>query len=118
MINCRDLLCLPTLGHLLGLKTLRIEGMNKLEDIGPGFYGESSIVAFQSLQELHIKDFPVLENWCSMEDRSIFPLLMKLTIKNWLDCMPPPQPNAASCFLFASTFVAARLQFKNFRPRQ
>nr|GEV75582.1 hypothetical protein [Tanacetum cinerariifolium] len=90
LINCRDLLCLPTLGHLLGLKTLRIEGMNKVEDIGPEFYSENSIVAFSSLQELHLKDFPVLESWCSVEDRSIFPLLRKLTIKNCPNLMLLP----------------------------
>ncbi|GJR42067.1 putative disease resistance protein RGA1 [Tanacetum coccineum] len=90
LINCRDLLCLPTLGHLLGLKTLRIEGMNKVEDIGPEFYSENSIVAFPSLQELHLKDFPVLESWCSVEDRSIFPLLRKLTIKNCPNLMLLP----------------------------
>nr|XP_043622377.1 disease resistance protein RGA2-like [Erigeron canadensis] len=82
LINCRELLWLPILGHLLTLKTLRIEGMNKVEEIGPEFYGEGSNVAFPSLQELHIKDFPVLKVWYSEDDQCIFPLLRKLTIKN------------------------------------
>ncbi|KAM0039995.1 putative P-loop containing nucleoside triphosphate hydrolase, leucine-rich repeat domain superfamily [Helianthus debilis subsp. tardiflorus] len=82
LINCGEILCLPTLGHLLGLKTLRMEGMNKVEKIGLEFYGENSIVAFPSLQELQLKDFPVLESWCGIDNRSIFPLLRKLSIKS------------------------------------
>ncbi|KAI7743838.1 hypothetical protein M8C21_026974 [Ambrosia artemisiifolia] len=93
LINCREILYLPSLGHLLGLKTLTMEGMNKVEKIGLELYGENSIVAFPSLQELRLKDFPVLDGWCGMDDISIFPLLRKLTIQN---C---PNLNEAPVFL-------------------
>ncbi|KAL8255084.1 hypothetical protein R6Q59_033305 [Mikania micrantha] len=92
LINCREILCLPTLGHLLGLKTLKIEGMNKVEKIGQELYGKDKDtgVAFPSLQELHIKEFPALESWCGMEDKIIFPLLRKLTIKNCPNLIEAP----------------------------
>ncbi|KAJ0452487.1 putative leucine-rich repeat domain superfamily [Helianthus annuus] len=85
LINCGEILCLPAyIRSSSRLKTLRMEGMNKVEKIGLEFYGENSIVAFPSLQELQLKDFPVLEGWCGIDDdnRSIFPLLRKLSIKS------------------------------------
>ncbi|KAJ0846262.1 hypothetical protein HanRHA438_Chr15g0722871 [Helianthus annuus] len=47
LINCGEILCLPAyIRSSSRLKTLRMEGMNKVEKIGLEFYGENSIVAF------------------------------------------------------------------------
>ncbi|KAA8536333.1 hypothetical protein F0562_028811 [Nyssa sinensis] len=80
-INCRGCLQLPTLGHLPLLETLRMEGMAEVTSIGKEFYGEDTPLIFPSLLELTIGDFPVLQEWSSMDGRETFPKLSKLTVR-------------------------------------
>ncbi|KAA8521495.1 hypothetical protein F0562_012195 [Nyssa sinensis] len=81
LINCRGCLQLPTLGHLPLLETLRMEGMAEVTSIGKEFYGENTPLIFPSLLELNIGDFPVLQEWSSMDGRETFPKLSKLTVR-------------------------------------
>ncbi|KAA8536334.1 hypothetical protein F0562_028812 [Nyssa sinensis] len=81
LINCRGCLHLPTLGHLPLLETLRMEGMAEVTSIGREFYGENTPLIFPSLVELTIGDFPVLQEWSSIDGRETFPKLSKLTVR-------------------------------------
>ncbi|KAA8536332.1 hypothetical protein F0562_028810 [Nyssa sinensis] len=81
LINCRGCLHLPTLGHLPLLETLRMEGTAEVTSIGIEFYGENTPIIFPSLLELTIGDFPVLQEWSSMDSRETFPKLSKLTVR-------------------------------------
>ena len=60
--DCKKCTSLPTLGGLLFLKVLHIEGMGKVESIGDEFYGECKN-PFASLKELQFEDMPEWESW-------------------------------------------------------
>ncbi|PIM97613.1 hypothetical protein CDL12_29917 [Handroanthus impetiginosus] len=63
LINCGGCLHLPILGHLPLLRSLRMEGIKSIIYIGQEICGEDVEVSFPSLQELFMRDFPVLEEW-------------------------------------------------------
>ncbi|MCH80645.1 NBS-LRR resistance protein [Trifolium medium] len=81
LINCRRCECLPTLGKFQFLKTIHLQGMHSVINIGREFNGECSGIKFQLLQELSIIDFPNLKFWWSMNGEEEFPSLVKLTIR-------------------------------------
>ncbi|KAG8368557.1 hypothetical protein BUALT_Bualt15G0057900 [Buddleja alternifolia] len=94
LMNCGACLHLPILGHLPLLSSLRIEGFNSIMYIGQEIHGEKVEVSFPSLQELVMRDFPVLQEWASRDGTESFTNLRKLTI---IDC-----PNLVSIPCFPS----------------
>ncbi|PIN11314.1 Apoptotic ATPase [Handroanthus impetiginosus] len=95
LINCGGCLHLPILGHLPLLRSLRMEGIKSIVYVGQEIYGEDVEVSFPSLQELFMKDFPVLKKWVRSPDgKESFPKLRKLILN---DC-----PNLISMPYFAS----------------
>ncbi|KAG8368565.1 hypothetical protein BUALT_Bualt15G0058700 [Buddleja alternifolia] len=83
MMNCGACLQLPILGHLPLLSSLRMEGLNSIICIGQEIYREQVEVSFPSLQELVMRDFPVLLEWASRDGKESFPKLKKLSL---VDC--------------------------------
>ncbi|XP_034197714.1 putative disease resistance RPP13-like protein 1, partial [Prunus dulcis] len=57
--KCENCKILPPLGQLPSLKTLSIRGMTAVENVGPEFYGESSL-PFPVLEELQLAN---MHNW-------------------------------------------------------
>ncbi|XP_072973443.1 disease resistance protein RGA2-like [Typha angustifolia] len=75
--------CLPPLGNLLHLKYLWISKMSAVTKIGRRFYGDGG--SFPFLEELTLKEMPLLENWCTVDverppEMATFPRLRKLFI--------------------------------------
>ncbi|KAG8368564.1 hypothetical protein BUALT_Bualt15G0058600 [Buddleja alternifolia] len=83
LMNCGACLQLPILGHLPLLSSLRMEGLNSIICIGQEIYGEQVEVSFPSLQELVLRDFPVLQEWASRDGKESFPKLKKFSL---VDC--------------------------------
>ncbi|PON86923.1 NB-ARC domain containing protein [Trema orientale] len=84
--NCRNCLSLPPLGQLLSLKILIISGFDKLETVGPEFYGNGSVVKpFPSLESLEFSNMSSWKTWAStqVEDAGAFEKLKVLQI---VDC--------------------------------
>ncbi|MCE3050093.1 hypothetical protein HAX54_046453 [Datura stramonium] len=81
LINCRGCLHVPSLGHLPSLRILHMEGMHIVRCISQEFYGDNSTMLFPSLHELLLKDFPLLEEWSTLDGGEMFPNLRKLTLK-------------------------------------
>ncbi|PIM97612.1 Apoptotic ATPase [Handroanthus impetiginosus] len=95
LVNCGGCSHLPILGHLPLLRSLRMEGIKSIIYIGQEIYGENVVVSFPSLQELFMRDFPVLKEWVRSSDgKESFPKLRKLILN---DC-----PNLISMPFFAS----------------
>ena len=82
--DCRSCTVLPSLGQLSSLKSLRIEGMSGIKDIGAEFYGQIA-ESFQTLECLTFSDMPEWEDWrfpSSLDEQgSLFPRLCEL--KMW-----------------------------------
>ncbi|KAG5625332.1 hypothetical protein H5410_010550 [Solanum commersonii] len=80
LINCRGCDTLPTFGKLPFLKTLYLQGMDRVTHIGEEFYGGEPL-KFPSLEDLTIKDLPCLKEWSCIESRpAVFPRLQKLVV--------------------------------------
>ncbi|PON68285.1 NB-ARC domain, LRR domain containing protein [Parasponia andersonii] len=84
LVNCRRCKQLPALGQLPFLKVLYMQGMDTVKNIGREFYGESTGIAFPSLGELTLTDFPNLEYWWTANGREGFPSLIKLKVNRCL----------------------------------
>ncbi|XP_020552053.1 putative disease resistance protein RGA3 [Sesamum indicum] len=82
LLNCQGCLQLPVLGHLPLLRSLRMEGLSSITHIGQEIYGDDVEVSFPSLQELSVRDFPLLQQWARLDSRETFPRLRKLILNN------------------------------------
>ncbi|XP_027923034.1 putative disease resistance RPP13-like protein 1 [Vigna unguiculata] len=62
--NCKNCLCLPSLGELSSLKNLEIEGLDGIVSIGvsDGFYGSNSS-SFASMERLSFRNMKEWEEW-------------------------------------------------------
>ncbi|XP_027923472.1 putative disease resistance RPP13-like protein 1 [Vigna unguiculata] len=74
--NCKYCLCLPPLGLLSSLKTLKIRGFHGIVSIGAEFCGSNS-TSFTSLESLEIDNLKEWEEW---ECKTTFPCLRYLFI--------------------------------------
>ncbi|XP_014502938.1 putative disease resistance RPP13-like protein 1 [Vigna radiata var. radiata] len=75
--NCKYCLCLPPLGLLSSLKTLKITGLDGIVSIGAEFYGSNSS-SFKSLERL---EFYCMKEWEEWECKTTsFPLLRQVGI--------------------------------------
>ncbi|XP_021894961.1 putative disease resistance protein At3g14460 [Carica papaya] len=82
--NCSFCLSLPPLGELPSLKDLIIERLDRVQRVGPEFYGIKIplIKPFRSLQTLKFDSMLTWEEWVSPEVRGgPFPCLRELSIK-------------------------------------
>ncbi|KAK8469858.1 hypothetical protein PHAVU_004G007900 [Phaseolus vulgaris] len=61
LANCKYCLCLPPLGLLSSLKTLKISGLDGIVSIGAEFYGSNS--SFASLERLIFSNMKEWEEW-------------------------------------------------------
>ena len=81
--DCRSCTVLPSLGQLSSLKSLRIEGISGIKDIGAEFYGQMA-ESFQTLECLTFSDMPKWEDWrfpSSLDEGgSLFPRLRELIL--------------------------------------
>ncbi|WVZ14980.1 hypothetical protein V8G54_012546 [Vigna mungo] len=76
--DCKYCLCLPPLGLLSSLKTLKIRGFDGIVSIGAEFYGSNS----SSFKSLEILKFYNMREWEEWECKTTsFPLLKYLSIK-------------------------------------
>ncbi|GLT44965.1 hypothetical protein SLA2020_188360 [Shorea laevis] len=79
--NCERCTLLPSLGQLLVLKELRIEGMKAIEAVGLEFYGHGT---FPSLHKLVFRNMFNWKEWSSPTgSRREFPCLCRLVIQNY-----------------------------------
>ncbi|XP_021752202.1 putative disease resistance RPP13-like protein 1 [Chenopodium quinoa] len=78
---CKQDDVLPSLGQLLFLKTLYIEGMDRVKCVDNHFCGEGRNGAFPSLESLKIQDMMCLTRWFKLPDNSM-PQLRELTIED------------------------------------
>ncbi|XP_022641129.1 putative disease resistance protein At3g14460 [Vigna radiata var. radiata] len=62
LIDCKYCLCLPPLGLLSSLKTLKIRGFDGIVSIGAEFYGSNSS-SFKSLESLEFSKMKEWEEW-------------------------------------------------------
>ncbi|XP_056695029.1 putative disease resistance RPP13-like protein 1 isoform X3 [Spinacia oleracea] len=70
--NCQQNDVMPSLGQLLYLKTLHIEGMDRVKHVDYHFCGEgSNNEAFPSLESLKIQDMMYLVGWNKLPDNSM-----------------------------------------------
>ncbi|KAK4381293.1 putative disease resistance protein RGA1 [Sesamum angolense] len=82
LLNCQGCFQLPVLGHLPLLRSLRMEGLSSITHIGQEIYGGDVEVSFPSLQELSVRDFPLLQQWARLDGKETFPRLRKLILNN------------------------------------
>ncbi|XP_027915942.1 putative disease resistance protein At3g14460 [Vigna unguiculata] len=76
--NCKYILCLPPLGLLSSLKTLKIIGLDGIVSIGAEFYGGSDSSSFKSLERLEFYNMKEWEEWeCKTAS---FPRLQRLSV--------------------------------------
>ncbi|WVZ14979.1 hypothetical protein V8G54_012545 [Vigna mungo] len=75
--DCKYCLCLPPLGLLSSLKTLKIIGLDGIVSIGDEFYGSESS-SFKSLERLEFYNMKECEEWECKTDS--FPLLQTLSM--------------------------------------
>nr|ACJ22815.1 NBS-LRR type putative disease resistance protein CNL-B18 [Phaseolus vulgaris]ACZ74714.1 CNL-B18 [Phaseolus vulgaris] len=76
LVGCKYCLCLPPLGLLSSLKTLKIIGLDGIVSIGAEFYGSNS--SFASLESLEFDDMKEWEEWeCKTTS---FPRLQQLYV--------------------------------------
>ncbi|XP_034680567.1 disease resistance protein RGA2-like isoform X1 [Vitis riparia] len=84
IVRCAQVTCLPPLGELPLLESLRIEDMDRLKYVGGEFLG-SSTTAFPRLKLLRFNDMEEWEKWEVKEEddeeegRSVMPHLHSLT---------------------------------------
>ncbi|KAJ7005060.1 putative disease resistance RPP13-like protein 1 [Populus alba] len=82
--RCTKCTSLPPLGQLASLERLSIEGFDKVETVGPEFYGNCTAMKkpFESLKKLSFRKMPEWREWISDEgSREAFPLLGELLIE-------------------------------------
>ncbi|TYJ12457.1 hypothetical protein E1A91_A11G351900v1 [Gossypium mustelinum] len=83
--NCKNYKSLPSIGRLLLLKDLSINGLDQVHKIGAELFGENQSNAFASLESLCFDNMLNWEEWDLCEDDeqvSKFPSLSKLSIKS------------------------------------
>ncbi|XP_011020963.1 PREDICTED: putative disease resistance RPP13-like protein 1 [Populus euphratica] len=84
LIRCTNCTSIPPLGQLASLESLLIEAFEKVETVGPEFYGNCTAMKkpFESLKTLSFRSMPEWREWISDEgSREAFPLLEKLLIE-------------------------------------
>ncbi|KAL0384370.1 UNVERIFIED_CONTAM: hypothetical protein Sradi_2831300 [Sesamum radiatum] len=59
-----------------------MEGLSSITHIGQEIYGDDVEVSFPSLQELSVRDFPLLQQWARLDGKETFPRLRKLILNN------------------------------------
>ncbi|KAK4438058.1 hypothetical protein Salat_0139900 [Sesamum alatum] len=59
-----------------------MEGLSSITHIGQEIYRDDVEVSFPSLQELSMRDFPLLQQWASLDGKETFPRLRKLILNN------------------------------------
>uniref|UniRef100_A0A7N2LKG9 Disease resistance RPP13-like protein 1 n=1 Tax=Quercus lobata TaxID=97700 RepID=A0A7N2LKG9_QUELO len=81
IVECKQCISLPAIGHLSSLKFLVIKSMPMVQTIGPEFYGEGRLKSFQNLETLRLEDMQEWQDWipCGVEHGG-FPRLRKLFI--------------------------------------
>uniref|UniRef100_A0A803MMY7 Uncharacterized protein n=1 Tax=Chenopodium quinoa TaxID=63459 RepID=A0A803MMY7_CHEQI len=94
--KCLKCVCLPPLGKLRSLKSLLVEDMDGIQEVGLEFYGNWS-TPFSSLKTLQFSHMKSWEKWVHPTDNNnAFPILEELSIK---DCsslqgdIPPYLPS-------------------------
>ncbi|XP_048494526.1 putative disease resistance RPP13-like protein 1 isoform X2 [Beta vulgaris subsp. vulgaris] len=83
LVKCRKCECLPPLGQLPTLKTLRVEDMDGIEQVGEEFYGRPDCsIPFPALRDLCFIGVGSWEKWLhsSVDNNKAFPCLEKLLI--------------------------------------
>jgi hypothetical protein len=87
--SCKYCTTLPPLGQLPSLKDLKIDGMSRVETIGPEFYGmiggstNSPFQPFPSLEKLHFERMSNWKEWLSFGgSKSPFPRLKTLYLND------------------------------------
>ncbi|QHO22348.1 Putative disease resistance RPP13-like protein [Arachis hypogaea] len=87
LLDCKNCCILPSLGQLPSLKSLCIEGFDKLRSIGDEFYRTEGdhhslpIAPFPSLENLEVDNMACWEEW-QLPDSEAFPRLKRLQIRN------------------------------------
>ncbi|RDX91447.1 putative disease resistance RPP13-like protein 1, partial [Mucuna pruriens] len=79
LANCKNCVCLPSLGHLPFLKDLTIEGLSRMVIIGADFNGSNSS-SFQSLETLTFSCMYGWEEWECKAAVDAFPRVQHLSI--------------------------------------
>ncbi|XP_022764750.1 putative disease resistance protein At3g14460 isoform X2 [Durio zibethinus] len=83
---CPNCTLLPAVGRLPSLKSLLIQRMSKVKNVGANFFGKDlSINAFPSLERLRFQDLPESEEWdpCEVDENvRSFQHLHELIISN------------------------------------
>ncbi|GLT39641.1 hypothetical protein SLA2020_138230 [Shorea laevis] len=87
--NCSRSMSLPSLGRLPSLKTVSIQGMNRVKEVGFEFYGDDllSTKRFPSLEVLCFRNMLEWEFWSSSPEANVdldngFPFLRELVIED------------------------------------
>ncbi|XWS50285.1 hypothetical protein CRYUN_Cryun12cG0075200 [Craigia yunnanensis] len=82
LYGCKKCTLLPSLGQLLSLKDLSIEGMDGIKHVGPEFLGDAdpSIKPFPMLEILKFEDMKQWEDWSFENGIEGFPCLRQLSI--------------------------------------
>ncbi|GLT39647.1 hypothetical protein SLA2020_138280 [Shorea laevis] len=85
--NCSRTMSLPSLGRLPSLKTVSIQGMNRVKEVGFEFYGDDLLSTkwFPSLEVLCFRNMLEWEFWSSSQEANVdlgngFPFLRELVI--------------------------------------
>ncbi|GLT39630.1 hypothetical protein SLA2020_138120 [Shorea laevis] len=99
--NCSRSMSLPSLGRLPSLKTVSIQGMNRVKEVGFEFYGDDLLSTkwFPSLEVLGFRDMLEWECWSSPQEINVdlddgFASLREIVIQN----CPKLIGNLPSCF--------------------
>ncbi|XP_022764209.1 putative disease resistance RPP13-like protein 1 [Durio zibethinus] len=86
LYDCPNCTLLPPVGRLPSIKSLSIQRMSKIKNVGANFFGKDlSINAFPSLEKLRFKDMPEWEEWdpCEVDENvRSFQHLHELIISN------------------------------------
>ncbi|XP_021715839.1 putative disease resistance RPP13-like protein 1 [Chenopodium quinoa] len=95
--NCQKCVCLPPLGQLRSLKSLLVEYMDGIKEVGLEFYGNCSTPPFPSLKTLEFSHMKSWEKWVHLPvDCKAFSILETLYM---YDCpslqgnLPPLLPS-------------------------
>ncbi|GKU88574.1 hypothetical protein SLEP1_g2824 [Rubroshorea leprosula] len=106
--NCSGSMLLPSLGKLPSLRTVSIQGMNRVKKVGFEFYGDDFLSTkwFPSLEVLCFQNMLEWECWSSPQETNVdlddgFPSLRELVIQN----CPKLIGNLPSCFPSLVKFI-------------
>ncbi|GKU88521.1 hypothetical protein SLEP1_g2773 [Rubroshorea leprosula] len=106
--NCSVSMSLPSLGKLPSLRTVSIQGMNRVKKVGFEFYGDDFLSTkwFPSLEVLCFQNMLEWECWSSPQETNVdlddgFPSLCELVIQN----CPKLIGNLPSCFPSLVKFI-------------